>query len=172
VATNEEGAPRTRPMPTMFSSGGSVRRAESALSQDEPGPSVFFPRPAHDDGDSDVTGGPSGRGGNNSHAEGQELLLPQSGQMLGGLKHRLLSFILECIQDFETIPAIVRCRYTVCFVRFTSGVCVDMTPFTWLQWSTCCHKVEETICQWSLCRYGEFYLAAVEYLLSVEKTME
>jgi len=148
VATNDEGGPRTRPVPTMFS-GGSWRRAEASLSQDEPGPSVFYSRQAGgEDGDLVVTGGPFGRGGD-THGDGtpQDGLLPQGGQMLGGLKHRLLSFILQDIQDDDTIPAIVRCWYTFYFVRVTCGGCVNMASFAWLLWSIVCLQVEDTICK-------------------------
>ncbi|KAG0622328.1 hypothetical protein M758_3G089800 [Ceratodon purpureus] len=108
---------RTRPVPTMFSGGSQSRRAESSLSQDEanlpgsgPGPGILFPRPAGgEDVDSGVTGGP-GRGGD-SHVDGTDGRPVQdepqpSGQILGGLKHRLLSFILQCIQNDDTSPAI------------------------------------------------------------------
>ena len=96
----------------MFSDG-SLRRAESSLfSQDEsnaPGPSVFFARapPFSADGDSVIRGA-------DIHGDG----LPQSGQILGGLKHRLLSFILQDIQNDDTSPAIVRgsCLFGVLFV--------------------------------------------------------
>lgn len=130
AARHEEGVssrdPRTRPVPTTFSSGVSLRRAQSSLSQDEsnaPGPSVLFSRPGGDDGDSVVTGGLSGRGGGDIHVDGIDVRSQdeQSGQILGGLKHRLLSFILQCIQNDDTTPAIVRCscRCTFClFVWF------------------------------------------------------
>lgn len=91
---------RTRPVLTMFSDG-SLRPAESSLSQEvsAPGPSVPFSRPPlvpGEEGDSVVTGGPSGDES------------PQSGQMLGALKHRLLSFILQTTLNDDTSPAIVR----------------------------------------------------------------